>query len=190
MSESNKTIKNKEEIEEFNLTVYEDNRGFFYEAYSKTLSDSINIQFKQDSVSYSKKGVVRGLHYQWEEPMGKLVQVINGRIIDYAVDIRTSSPSYGKYWSYELSKENRKCIWIPPGYAHGFEAIEDSVVLYKCSAYYNPDAEGAINFYDEAFGIKTYFSLDRAIISEKDRTACSFFEYSKNPRFLWETQDK
>ena len=118
--------------------------------------------------------------------MGKLVQAISGKIIDYIIDIRYNSPSYGECWSFELSEENKNVLWVPPGYAHGFEALEDSHVMYKCSSYYSKDGESAINIKDPDLKIKLKTEERSAILSEKDLGAQSFREYSNDPKFFYE----
>jgi dTDP-4-dehydrorhamnose 3,5-epimerase len=160
---------------------YEDNRGFFFESYNKTIADNIGVEFYQDNCSFSKKGVVRGLHYQWGKPMGKLITVPIGKIIDTVVDIRHESPTFGKSESYELSDESDFCLWIPPGFAHGFETIEDSLVIYKCSSFYNSECEASINFLDEDLNLNIY--NNNVIMSDRDKKAISFKDYCKNPKF-------
>jgi dTDP-4-dehydrorhamnose 3,5-epimerase len=160
---------------------YEDNRGFFFESYNKTIADIVGVEFCQDNCSFSKKGVIRGLHYQWDKPMGKLITVPVGKIIDTVVDIRHKSPTFGKFESYELSSENNQTLWVPAGFAHGFEALEDSLVIYKCSSFYNNDCEASINFLDEDLNLNIY--NNNVIMSDRDKKAISFIEYCKNPKF-------
>ena len=169
----------------FTLPQYEDHRGYFYESYSKNIADSLEQSFVQDNISFSKKGVLRGLHYQWQAPMGKLVQTIKGAIIDYIVNIQHGSKDYGKVQSFEISERNKNVLWVPSGFAHGFRALEDSYVLYKCTAYYNRNAEGAINFFDSDLNINAD-DEEGMIISEKDKNAQSFEEYTRNPKFMFE----
>jgi len=165
---------------------YPDHRGYFYESFHRAISHELEQDFCQDNISYSHKGVVRGLHYQWDKPMGKLVQTISGKIIDYIIDIRYNSPSYGECWKFELSEENKNVLWVPPGYAHGFEALEDSHVMYKCSAYYSKDGESAISIKDPDLRIKLKTDERNIILSEKDLGAQSFKEYSNDPKFFYE----
>tara|TARA_R110000787_G_scaffold156717_1_gene270591 strand:- start:6023 stop:6538 length:516 start_codon:yes stop_codon:yes gene_type:complete len=160
---------------------YEDNRGFFFESYNKTIAEIIGVEFYQDNCSFSKKGVIRGLHYQWDKPMGKLVTVPMGKIIDTVVDIRHESPTFGKSESYELSSENNQALWVPAGFAHGFEALEDSLVIYKCSSFYNSEHEASINFLDEDLSLN--ICNNNVIMSDRDKKAISFKEYCKNPKF-------
>ena len=169
----------------FQAKKYIDDRGYFLESFSRGMNQEISEIFYQDNLSYSKKGVIRGLHFQWERPMGKLVQAVTGKIIDYIVDIRIGSRTLGKYWSFELSEENKNILWVPPGFAHGFEALEDSHVLYKCSAYYNKDGESGIDLWDETLNIPYLTNKKDAIISEKDLAAQSYSEYLKEPKFFY-----
>ena len=159
--------------------------SYFLESFSRGMNQEISEIFYQDNLSYSKKGVIRGLHFQWERPMGKLVQAVTGKIIDYIVDIRIGSRTLGKYWSFELSEKNKNTLWVPPGFAHGFEALEDSHVLYKCSAYYNKDGEAGIDLWDKTLNIPYLTSKKDAIISEKDLTAQSYSDYLKEPKFFY-----
>lgn len=173
-----------EQYKIFKLKEYHDNRGSFFESFSKNISNDLNKNFYQDNISVSKKGVVRGLHYQWYHPMGKLVQAVKGSIIDHIVDIRFGSINFGKCYSFELSEKNRNVLWVPPGFAHGFECLEDSVVLYKCTSYYNKENEASINFFDKQLKINLTISKKEVIISERDKNAISFEQYCRNPKFL------
>ena len=135
---------------------FNDERGFFFENYkqSEFERNEIKYTFKQDNSSFSETNVVRGLHFQrppYEQ--GKLVRVINGRILDVAVDIRIGSPTYGKYLSVELSGENKKMLWIPPGFAHGFVTYEKSFVHYKVTNEYNKESESGIIWNDPSLNI-------------------------------------
>ncbi|MEG2100307.1 MAG: dTDP-4-dehydrorhamnose 3,5-epimerase [Flavobacterium sp.] len=153
--------------------VLEDARGYFFEAYSeKKFSDlGINIDFVQDNQSFSKKGTLRGLHYQ-NPPFAqtKLVRVLEGEILDVAVDLRKDSDTYGKYFGICLSAENKKQLLVPQGFAHGFSVLsETAVVLYKCDQYYNKESEGGIRFNDPSLNIDWEMNLEEAIVSEKDQ---------------------
>jgi len=170
----------------FNSKSYADQRGYFFESFPRTMSEELGEIFYQDNISFSHTGVARGLHYQWENPMGKLVRAITGKIMDYIVDIRHGSPDYGKYWKFELSEENGNVLWVPPGYAHGFEALEDSHVMYKCSSYYSKDGESAISIKDPYLKIKLKTDERSIILSDKDLGAQSFKEYSSDPKFFYE----
>lgn len=165
------------------LNKFKDNRGFFYESFSRDLSKQMEKSFVQDNISFSKAGVIRGLHYQWDKPMGKLIHVISGSIIDHIVDIRENSEYYGKSYKFELNDKNSKILWVPPGYAHGFEALQDSVVMYKCTSYYNQIGEGCINFFDKNLNLNLIIDQKDVIISEKDKKGVTWEEYKSNPKF-------
>ena len=155
-----------------NPAVFHDDRGYFFEAYNKSkFSDlGITIDFVQDNQSFSKKGTLRGLHYQ-NPPFAqtKLVRVLQGEIVDVAVDLRKDSPTYGKHFSVLLSAENKKQLLVPQGFAHGFSVIsETAVVLYKCDQYYNKQSEGGIRFDDAQLNIDWGMDLKDAIVSDKD----------------------
>ncbi len=158
-------------------TIHEDERGYFFESYNKRVFEEIvghPVEFVQDNQSYSKKCVLRGLHYQvppYEQ--GKLVRVVQGEIFDVAVDIRKDSPTFGKWVGEYLSAENKRQLWIPPGFAHGFLVTgEKAEVLYKCSGnHYQPAAERILKWDDPEVGIE-WPNLDiEPILSKKDRCA-------------------
>lgn len=161
--------------------VFPDHRGFFMELFKRTpfLAGGVPYDYVQVNLSYSKKGVTRGLHYQLK-PMeqGKLVTVIKGRIIDVAVDIRKGSPWYGKHVAVELSDENRYLLWVPPGFAHGFQALEESYVLYLVTKEFSPEHEGCIKWNDPELGIDWPIK-EGVILSEKD-SKCPPFKEAKN----------
>jgi dTDP-4-dehydrorhamnose 3,5-epimerase len=162
--------------------VFNDDRGFFFESYSKkTLSEilKIDLNFVQDNESYSTFGVVRGLHYQLPPfEQGKLVRIIKGAVKDIAVDIRENSPTYGKYFSIDLNDINKKQIYIPPGFAHGFITLSEIAILnYKCTNYYNKESEGGIVFNDPFLNID--WELQNFIVSEKDKKLPFFGEHRK-----------
>lgn len=172
------------EILLFEPTVFYDDRGCFFESYNQTIQDSLGVIFKQENHSISKENVIRGLHYQWDRPTGKLCRVVKGSIIDYVVDIRKGSKTYGKYDSFELSEENRRILWVPPGFAHGFLSLtDDTHLLYKCTELYNKAGEGAINPFDQTLGLDFPISHELAILSEKDRHAQDFCQYDQDPKF-------
>jgi len=155
-----------------NPTVFEDARGYFFEAYNQNAlaAEGVNIQFVQDNQSFSKRGTLRGLHYQ-NPPFSqtKLMRVLEGEIIDVAVDIRRGSPTYGQHFAIKLSAENKKQLLIPHGFAHGFSVIsETAVVLYKCDQFYNKESEGGIRFDDPSLNIDWGMDLKDAIVSDKD----------------------
>ena len=168
----------------FNPIVYEDNRGLFFESFNKKISDVLNVDFIQENHSVSKRNVIRGLHYQWDKPTGKLVRCISGTLIDYVVDIRKDSPTFGKYDSFVLSDTNKKTVWIPPGFAHGFMSINDEThLIYKCTDVYNKDGEGGIYPFDDDISIHFPISKSEAIMSEKDKHAQSLCDYLTDPKF-------
>ena len=138
--------------------VFGDARGFFYESFNqKAFNDATGTkyQFVQDNHSRSSKDVLRGLHYQIQQPQGKLVRVVRGAVFDVAVDIRKSSPTFGQWVGVELSEENHKQLWMPPGFAHGFLVTSESAeFLYKTTDYYAPEHERCIAWNDPALGIQ------------------------------------
>lgn len=151
--------------------VFADERGFFLESYNVTryAQAGIGETFVQDNLSQSKRGVLRGLHYQ-APPLaqGKLVQVIRGSVLDVAVDIRFGSPTFGKYVTVELSEENKKQFWIPAGFAHGFLSLEDDTLFaYKCTNVYSKEHDRGVRWNDPAIGIE--WGTETPIISEKDQ---------------------
>lgn len=153
--------------------VIKDDRGFFSESYSRDMWKAAGFTdaFVQDNLSKSKKGTLRGLHYQIEpEAMGKLVRCVNGAVFDVAVDLRKGSPSYGQWFGLELSGENHLALWVPAGFAHGFVALEDdSLVHYKCTAHHGPAYERALNFNCPKVGIE--WPLAATIVTQKDLDA-------------------
>jgi dTDP-4-dehydrorhamnose 3,5-epimerase len=150
-----------------------DDRGFFAETYSAKVLEAHGFQatFLQDNLSSSRRGVLRGLHYQLEpRGMGKLVRALSGAAFDVAVDVRRGSPSFGKWVARTLTLENREALWIPPGFAHGFLALEEStVLLYKCTTTHAPEAERAINYADPAIGIE--WPAPVTLVAPKDLAA-------------------
>lgn len=157
--------------------VFEDSRGYFLESYnSETFKNSgIDTIFVQDNQSFSSKGTLRGLHFQnapYEQV--KLVRVITGSIIDVAVDVRKGSKTYGEYYSVKLTGENKKTLFIPDGFAHGFLTLEDNtIVQYKCSNVYNKESEGGIMWNDPDININ-WGLMDEPIISDKDKNNILF----------------
>ena len=152
--------------------IFDDERGYFFEAYNKSKISNLGIEidFIQDNQSFSKKGTLRGLHYQ-NPPFAqtKLVRVLQGKIMDIAVDLRKDSPTFGKHFGIILSSENKKQLFIPQGFAHGFSVLsETAVVAYKCDHYYNKQSEGGIRFDDSTLTIDWGMDLANAIVSEKD----------------------
>lgn len=153
--------------------VFEDSRGYFFESYSKLTLQSKNIDtiFVQDNQSKSSYGVIRGLHYQLPpHPQVKLVRAIEGTIFDVAVDLRKKSPTFGKWFGIELSAENKKQLYVPHGFAHGFSVLSDTaVVMYKCDDYYHPETEGGIIYNDSSLNIDWKIPANKALVSDKDK---------------------
>lgn len=173
-----------EDAKLFYPKVYADERGFFTESYNHIIQDELGETFIQDNHSKSKAGVIRGLHYQWDRPMGKLLRVVKGSGLDTIVDIRKDSPTYGEHSTFTLSEENFAMLWAPPGFAQAFLALEDNTHLcYKTTALHNGDAEGAIHPTNSGLDIDWQVPNDYIILSEKDTTAQTFAEYAENPRF-------
>lgn len=151
--------------------VFRDNRGSFFESFNLkkfTENTGIDVNFVQDNHSYSKQHVLRGLHYQIVQPQAKLVRAVVGNIFDVAVDIRKNSPTFGKWVGYEISAENKRQIWIPSGFAHGFVVISEAAeVLYKTTDYYSPQGERTILWNDTDLNIDWQINA-QPIISTKD----------------------
>lgn len=149
--------------------VYSDQRGFFKENYNKKNYQKfgLNYNFVQDNQSYSKKNVLRGLHFQKKRPQGKLVNCVKGSVFDVAVDIQPKSETYGQYFGIELSEQNNLQLWIPPQYAHGFCVLSDTAVFqYKCTNYYYPEYESGVIWNDPEINIK--WPIGNPILSTKD----------------------
>lgn len=151
--------------------VFRDERGYFLESYNrKTISNVLNLkdEFVQDNHSHSKKGVLRGLHYQLKQPQGKLVRVLSGEVYDVAVDLRKGSPTFGKWVGVFLSQSNKRLMWIPKGFAHGFLVISEFAdFLYKTTDYYCPESEYCLRYDDPEIAIK--WPSQSPILSEKDK---------------------
>ena len=162
--------------------LFKDARGYFYESYSelKYKNLGLNYKFIQDNISKSSFGTIRGLHYQiGNNAQGKLCQVLSGAVLDVAVDIRHGSPTYGKYFSIELSSENNKQLWIPPGFAHGFSVLSEFAIFsYKCTNYYSKQDERCILFNDIDLGIN--WEVKNPIISDKDKLGIKFNSIDKD----------
>jgi len=156
--------------------VFGDHRGYFFESFRQDLFDKLgtNLQFVQNNQSKSAKNILRGLHFQKApKAQGKLVQVIKGAVLDVVVDIRKESDTFGQHFSIELNEDNKKLLWIPPGFAHGFLTLEDETIFsYKCTDYYAPELEGSIRWNDEILNIQ--WGIDAPILSEKDKNAPLF----------------
>ncbi|AOZ13588.1 dTDP-4-dehydrorhamnose 3,5-epimerase [Pseudomonas lundensis] len=160
------------DVVRFEPKVFGDDRGFFFESFNhRQFEDAIgrSVQFVQDNHSRSVKGVLRGLHYQLHRAQGKLVRVVHGEVFDVAVDIRRSSPTFGKWVGSYLSAENKHQLWVPEGFAHGFVVLSDSAeFLYKTTDYYAPEHERCISWNDPAIGIDWPLKGEPAL-SGKDR---------------------
>ena len=161
--------------------VFDDSRGYFFESYSQRdfAAAGLGMNFVQDNQSCSKKGVLRGLHFQKKYPQGKLVRVIQGEIFDVAVDLRPASASYGKWYAVILNEKKQNQFYIPPGFAHGFLVLSEiCIFVYKCTDFYHPDDEGGIIWNDPAIGIN-WPDLDiEYILSDKDKKLPSFSAFS------------
>ncbi|WP_378180220.1 dTDP-4-dehydrorhamnose 3,5-epimerase [Aquimarina sp. SS2-1] len=155
-------------------TVFKDDRGFFFESYNQNKFNDLigqEVNFVQDNQSFSSKGVVRALHYQLGEyAQAKLVRVLQGRVLDIAVDLRKNSPTFKEHIAVELSEENKKQLFIPRGFAHGFVVLSDIAhFFYKCDNFYNKAAEGGIIYNDTSLNIDWKLPMDQLIVSDKDK---------------------
>src|SRR5256714_4137725 len=162
--------------------VFEDERGFFLESFRADQFRELGLptEFPQDNHSRSRKGVIRGLHFQWDPPMGKLMRVTRGAAFLIAVDIRKGSPTLGKWVGIEASADNRRCVWAPAGFARGFCALSDMAeIQYKCTGIYNSKAESGIRWNDPAIAIK--WPLTDVFVSEKDANARTLAEWLASP---------
>lgn len=152
--------------------LWQDKRGFFLEAYQldRYAAHGISGPFVQDNLSRSQFGVIRGLHLQNPSSQGKLVSVVRGRVLDVTVDVRVGSPNFGRYAAVELSEENRRQVWVPRGFAHGFAVLsENADFFYKCDNAYNQKDEIVVRWDDPAIGIK--WGIDRPLLSARDAAA-------------------
>ncbi|NII12370.1 dTDP-4-dehydrorhamnose 3,5-epimerase [Oleiagrimonas sp. C23AA] len=152
--------------------VFGDERGFFYESYNQARFDEagIDARFVQSNVSRSARGVLRGLHYQWPNPQGKFVSVLEGEVYDVAVDIRRGSPTFGRWTAAVLSAENKRHFWVPEGFAHGFCVLsEHATFTYQCTALYDAQADAGVRWNDAAIGIDWPVSAPQ--LSAKDEVA-------------------
>ncbi len=170
--------------------VFGDSRGWFYESYNAKVFSELGIyaNFVQDNESFSCCGVLRGLHFQKGEfAQAKLVRVLAGRVLDVAVDIRAGSPTYGKHVAVELSAENKRQLFIPRGFAHGFAVLSDTAhFAYKCDNFYTPQSEGSIFALDGALGINWMLPREICRFSDKDLSAASWETYCCSPAFRFE----
>jgi dTDP-4-dehydrorhamnose 3,5-epimerase len=156
----------------FEPQVFGDERGFFFESYNEGVFRAFGVatSFKQDNQSFSQYGVIRGLHFQLEpHAQSKLVRVLRGTVLDVVLDLREGSPKFGQTMAIELSAENKKQVFIPQGFAHGFSVLSETAeVLYKCDNFYDKASEGGIRFNDPALNINWQVPVDRQIVSSKD----------------------
>jgi len=156
--------------------VFGDERGFFFESYNRRIMAEVGVleEFVQDNHSCSSRNVLRGLHYQLKHPQGKLVRVVDGEILDVAVDMRRSSPTFGRWEAVRLSGENKRMLWIPAGFAHGFRVLSEKAhVLYKATDFYSPEHERTLAWNDPQ--LKINWELDgEPIVSAKDRRGAAF----------------
>lgn len=174
----------------FEPRVFADSRGYFFESYNESVfsEGGINLKFVQDNQSSSSYGVIRGLHYQLvPHAQAKLIRVLSGSILDLAVDIRKGSPTFGESFSIELSAENRKQLFIPHGFAHGFSVLSETAeVMYKCDSFYSKESEAGIIYNDRSLNIDWKIPADKVIVSDKDIALPSFAECKNNFQFQHE----
>jgi dTDP-4-dehydrorhamnose 3,5-epimerase len=165
-------------------TVFSDQRGYFFESYNNRFFEKSGIKatFMQDNESFSSYGVLRGLHFQTgKDAQAKLVRVISGKVLDVAVDLRLASETFGKHFALRLSGENKKQLFIPRGFAHGFVVLSKTAVLqYKCDNYYNKDTESGLNFADPALGIDWLIPEGDMIVNERDKNFGTLEEFKQN----------
>jgi len=161
--------------------IFEDNRGIFFEAFRKDLLTEVGVDehFVQDNQSTSQKNVIRGLHFQWNQPLGKLISVVRGEALFVELDIRKNSPTFGQHSTFLLDDKNHNLLWVPFGFANGFCSKEDNTVVnYKCTAYWNPKCEAGILWDDKELNIDWQLNNeDKLIISEKDKLNYTFEEW-------------
>jgi len=164
--------------------VFGDDRGFFMESWNRRTFEGLglDLDFVQDNHSRSARGVLRGLHFQNPNPQGKLVRVVAGRVWDVAVDVRRSSPTFGRWVGVELSAANRRMFWVPPGFAHGFVSLEDGTdFIYKCVGYYDPANEHSLLWNDPAIGIEWPLEGLEPQLSGKDKAGQPLSEIEAYP---------
>lgn len=172
MNFENSIIK---EVILFQPRIFKDKRGYFFESFNQRIFKEItkaSYNFVQDNQSYSKKNTLRGLHYQIApHQQGKLVRVLRGEVLDVAVDLRKNAPTYGKWVSYILSEENRRQLWIPPGFAHGFYALSDAIMCYKTTGEYHPAYARILKWNDKSLDINWLLQGNEndLLISDSDR---------------------
>jgi dTDP-4-dehydrorhamnose 3,5-epimerase len=169
-----------------NPSVYNDERGYFYESYNQRFlrDKGIYTNFVQDNQSYSTKNVLRGLHFQTIAPQAKLVRCVVGEVYDVVVDLRKSSETYKQWYGVKLSDENKKMMFVPKGFAHGFLTLSDYAIFqYKCDELYMPTADAGVNFKDEELNIDWLVDINELIISEKDRVLPRLADIEKELQF-------
>jgi dTDP-4-dehydrorhamnose 3,5-epimerase len=169
-----------------NPSVYNDERGYFYETYNQRFlrDKGIYTNFVQDNQSYSTKNVLRGLHFQTIAPQAKLVRCVVGEVYDVVVDLRKSSETYKQWYGIKLSDENKKMMFVPKGFAHGFLTLSDYAIFqYKCDELYMPTADAGVNFKDEELNIDWLVDINELIISEKDRVLPRLADIEKELQF-------
>ena len=170
--------------------IYQDARGYFFESWNRKTFKNLGLKYDwvQDNQSKSVYGTVRGIHYQ-KPPyaQAKLIQVLQGKILDIIVDLREGSPTYGNHLAVELTEENHRQLLIPKGFGHGYSVLsQTAVIAYKCDDFYAPESEGGIQPFDSDLAIDWQLDQDKAILSAKDTKAQSFTEYKAHPDFHWE----
>ncbi len=169
----------------FSSKIFKDNRGQFFEGFriDELAKFGVNVNFVQDNFSYSKKNVLRGMHFQWDKPQGKLIRVLKGAAKIVEIDVRKNSPWLGKWFAFDLNDQNHHCLWIPPGFANGFLALtEELIVFYKCTEYYNSKGEVSILWNDKVVGID--WDIDEEpILSDKDKSALKFEDWVQSKYF-------
>jgi dTDP-4-dehydrorhamnose 3,5-epimerase len=164
--------------------VHGDDRGYFMETFRQShfAEKGLQLEFVQDNQSRSVQGTLRGLHYQLEYPQGKLARILSGEVFDVAVDLRKRSPTFGQWVGEVLSAENKKQLWIPPGFAHGFYVISETAELaYKCTEYYHPEDDYSLLWNDSQIGIDWPLVSAEPLLSQKDREAPPLAESSYYP---------
>ena len=169
-----------------NPSVYNDERGYFYETYNQRFlrDKGIYTNFVQDNQSYSTKNVLRGLHFQTIAPQAKLVRCVVGEVYDVVVDLRKSSETYKQWYGVKLSDENKKMMFVPKGFAHGFLTLSDYAIFqYKCDELYMPTADAGVNFKDEELNIDWLVDINELIISDKDRVLPRLADIEKELQF-------
>ena len=177
-------VSNIPDILVFEPTVYSDGRGYFMETWRQSVFDAqgIDAGFVQDNQSNSNRGTLRGLHYQLNRPQGKLARVVSGEVFDVAVDLRKNSAYFGQWIGILLSAENKKQLWIPPGFAHGFYVMSESAeLLYKCTDYYDPEDDHSLLWNDETVGIDWPLLDSKPLLSDKDKNAPRLLEATVYP---------